>query len=90
MTTAIEEVLLVYGPLGAMTLLSLFLSTYLWKQLKLSQQCKHTLTLQMNERQLALMRELIKHEKETIELYITLTSKLERSLDIISAKLEDK
>lgn len=90
MTTAIEEVLLVYGPLGLMTLLSISLAIYLWKQLTLSQQCKHDLTLQMNEKQLSLMRELIRHEKETIELYVSLTSKLERSLDIISAKMEDK
>jgi len=90
MTTAIEEILLIYGPLGLMTLISLSIATYLWKQLKLSQQCKHDLTLQMNEKQLVLMRELIKHEKETIELYVSLASKLERSLDIISTKLENK
>jgi hypothetical protein len=83
----LQNVLLVYGPLGVMTLVSLGVAAYLWRALRETEgRCRELLEEKGTVRA-ELLRELIQHEKEATLQYMELGRSVERALELLHGRL---
>ena len=85
----IEEILLVYGPLGLMVLGLTTTVIRLWKTLSELQRCYKEQLAESHKHELELYRQMMDYEKEMTQNYLEMYLRFEKTLNIFTERIRN-
>jgi len=85
----IEEILLVYGPLGIMVLGLTTAVIRLWKTLSELQRCYKEQLAESHKHELELYRQMMDYEKEMTQNYLEMYLRFEKTLNIFTERIRN-
>lgn len=85
----IEDVLLVYGPLGIMVLGLTTAVIHLWKTLSELQRCYKEQLAESHKHEVELYRQMMDYEKEMTQNYLEMYLRFEKTLNIFTERIRN-